>query len=687
MNKLTLLPMLFAAIVVGAGCPPSSSSSSSTSSSSTTTQRSAETAPHPQLLNDLALFATGKSLSPDELDKRSAKLASGDLTLESYVDELLKKPMGPQLARELVISPSGSIKDRHPIPSHSILRSAEVGSDTLYWLRDKCDPSTAVRVKPWWSDSEVLVCPEAYRPEVKGDAAGRTCGASMLAPRESDVCGCGPRLIFCTKDADQFKKMKDEISDEIGQTAAYVVDHDMPVESLFTMNETVRSAPAEALYRRARVAAGEPDTLFPVTDFPEKKGELRPRHEQVPGQHAGVLTASALIYSSDALRGVMRNYYDYLWCAGVASSRVTTDAILGLDVVDLRTGDGWKQLAGMNVCTDCHARLDYGMQFFWGYPSSTMGIDFRPKDVRKGKGPLYANDIKDDRGEAELTPQGFAKLAVAQPEFGKCMTKKVVEQVFNGTQTADDFTAVHTTFESTHRIKAMMKTAMLLYAERNKDGPPARAAAASATDVVASEGDTVPVPKQLRELLDDRCMNCHDKGDAYDFNGDTLPRSTMVAMMDQVGFKAMPANAQGLDEGARQEFLRAVAPLAFPVEADRNLALEYFGSGLRGKPVHRYQSALTNVHARTGAQGNTFRPNAIEGDIEQKLMVYSPGVALTSAVTALRDCKAAKLEGAALEACVDRSSAPGTVIVGAVAAGGDAADGEKSKRKKRGKGN
>jgi hypothetical protein len=628
---------------------------------------SPEPTPEEQLLTDLALFARGKPPSSEDLAANAKKLKDGTLTVDAYIDDLLSKPMGPRLSKDLVVDPSDPVKDRHPLPVHSILRNFKDGGEPIYYLKKECEPSEAVKVAAWWAPgTEVKVCPDSYRPDVKGDDQGRTCGASMLAPRETDICGCGPRLMYCTKDEDQFRSMQDQIQDELLMTSAYVVDHDMPIESLFTMNETVRGNTAEAMYRRARVAAGEDASLLPVSGF--ERPELRPRVEQTPGQHAGVLTTPALTYSSDALRGVMRNYFQILWCSTVASSRVTTDAVLHLDVVDLRVGDGWKKLASMNICTDCHARLDYGMQFFWGYPSSTMGVDFRPSMVLKGEGPLYNHDIKDERGTAELTPAGFAKLAVAQPEFGKCMTKKVVDHVFNGTAGAEDFKAVHDTFESTHKIKSMLKTAMLRYAKRNQAGalePILAKSIAHEPIKTATPDDPVKLTPALRTMLDDECMNCHDKGDAFDFNGDALPRSTLAYMIDEVGFGRMPATADGLEDEKRIAFVSELAPLVFDSDEDRKTALDFFSYGMRGRPVHRFRSAIASVHAHAG-DDKGFRPNSIETAVDQDQMRFTPGIALSEAVTAVKACKDAKVTKEEMAACVEKASSPSNVIVGAV---------------------
>lgn len=640
-----------------------------------------------KLLSDLSMFAVGTPLDGEELERHANALSRNELTIDGYVDRLLEKPMGPVLAKDLVLSPSTPTKDRHPIPVHSILRHFEEDGRNVYYLKERCKKSEAVEVKAWWGKGpRVLVCPSAYRPEVKGDDQGRTCGASMLSPRDVDLCGCGPALMYCSYGRKHFDRNQEKMWQEVRATAAYVVDNNLPIEKLFTMNETVRNNATEALYRRARVAAGaSADELFPVRGYGSYGGKLKPRHEMVPGQHAGVLTTPALMYASDALRGVMRNLFDYLWCAGVSSSRVTTQSVLDLEVVDLRVGDGWKKLASMPICTDCHARLDYGMQFFWGYPSSTMGVDFRPALVLPGKGKLYNANIDDERGEDVLTPAGFARLAVAQPEFGECMSRKVTDHVFNGSDAPEDFTAVHEAFESTHRIKDMLRVAMKRYARRElaaKLGAPAAPAVSPPGGVeLASVGghpredrrDAVPLSPKLRRLLDNECMQCHDEGDAFDFNGGALDRLTLLRMIDKVGFFAMPLGSEKLDDATRRAFVDELAAHLYADDGDRVTASAFFADGMRAHSAHRVRGAMESVWAAAGHEEAGSRPSMIETAVSQSLIRYSPGVGLAAAVTAVKACRQAGLEGDALRDCVERASAPSTVIAGGVRANAEAA--------------
>ncbi len=560
------------------------------------------------MLRDLSIFALGHPPAPADLAASARDVTGGKLTVAEYVDHLLAKPMGGRLARDIVLGPASPEKNRHPVPVQAVLRSFKDDGGKVYYLRHKCAAKDAVEVQPWWGSEKVRVCPSAYRPDVRGDKDGHTCGAEMLAPRENDTCGCGPYLVFCTENQKQWKKTVDRVQNEVLATTGYVVDENLPIEKLFTMNETVRNNDAELLYRRARLIAGEdPDKLFPVQGYGDYRGKLKPRVEQVPGQQAGVLTTPALTYSSDALRGVLRNFYDYMWCAGVQSSQVTTAAVLGLDVVDLRVGDGWKKLAAMNICTECHARLDYGMQFFWGYPSSTAGVDFRPSMVKKGQGILYGRSIKDVRGTADLTPAGFAKLAVAQPEFGDCMTRRVVDHVFSGTASSRDFEAVHDTFDKTHKIKEMMRTAMLRFASR-KDAP-ARPPEEAPPPPTAPDGKVALSPA-LRKMIKKDCKECHDEDEKLNLMVPALDRKTLALMLDRVGFGAMPKDTQGIDDAERRAFVTELSRHLFTSPQERDdghVLLRRRPEGAAGAPLllrhqqhHRQRSSHRQEGERAG---------------------------------------------------------------------------------------
>lgn len=650
----------FGAAVMSAGCKADAPAPKAETAAESAAQASAS-AVSARTLADLAVIIRGKPLDAEDVDAAADEIASGGMTVEAFVDaQLAEKGFARRVASSLIFGGPIGVKGRHPVPGHSVLRARMVDGKKVYYLRKACAPKEAVAVHPWWDPSDpVRVCPDAYQPESRGDAEGRTCGASMLDPRESTACGCGPRLMYCTQDYKQYGRVKSALKRELSDTVVAVVDGGGPIDRLFTDNETVRDKYAEFVYRRARVAAGEPASVLDLDGFGEKPARA-PRHEQVPGHHAGLLTAPALIYGSDALRGVMRNYYTYLWCSEPARSKVSTEAVMKLGKVDLRVGDGWRELAAMDVCTDCHARLDYGMQFFKGFPSSVNGVDFRPSEALSGNGPLYGNDIRDARGEGPLTPQGFAKLVLGQPEFGACLSRRVVDHVFNGMGTADDFDAVEVAFTRTRDLKQMVRVAALRFAARPpRPGQPA----AKVVGAAAPAGASVAISEPVRAFLDNHCAECHDEGDRYPFHEAALPRSTVEEMLDLVAFGVMPATPRGLDDAERRRFVELMVPLLWADEAGRVAARAFHDDAYRAHPVPRFGSALRIVAERAGAD-KRLRLSALEHAIRQSEARYSPGFAAASGLAALAACKEAGESGEALVACVARASDPAALIVG-----------------------
>jgi mono/diheme cytochrome c family protein len=630
--------------------------------------------PEAKLAADLQLFARGKSLDDDDARAAGAKLkAGGAAAVEAYVDGLLDKGLGGKFARELVIAPGAPFRDRHPMQASYTMKATKDGGEDIYYIREPCAVKDAVKVKPWWGGSEVLVCPSSYRPEVKGDKAGRTCGATMLDIKDSDVCGCGPMLVYCLKDKEMRDSFRDLLVKEVSDTAEHVVDKDLPIDQLFTMNESVGNLATEYLYRRSRVVSGEDATkLFPIEGYDSSK--LRPRHEPIPGFHAGVLSMPVMMYSSDALRGVMRNFFESMWCTGVARSSVETEHVLALKKVDLRVGDGWKQLAEMNICTDCHARLDYGMQFFWGYPSSTMGVDFNLHMARHGKGPFFGNDIKDERGQADLTPKGFGELATQQPEFSVCMTHKIVDHVYNGSATSEDFEAVRETFASTRRIKQTLRAALIRYAERELASPTTKPAAKKpAPDALADAAtlpvhadlpagaERIPVSPALKKLIHTNCRECHADDDRIPLLGDSLTEKEMAYILDRVAFGAMPKDTDEIDDATRRAFVEEASKALFTDAADRKTAIAYYSEMMRSTPVHRLSSLITNVNAAADAS-KPFRPSGTENNVSSSLLGYSPSLGVIQGITAMKACSGKK--GPDLEACVFAASRPEVITAG-----------------------
>ena len=55
---------------------------------------------------------------------------------------------------------------------------------------------------------------------------------------------------------------------------------------------------------------------------------------------------------------------DVLWCVEADSVGATPETLLSIVGTDFQVrSEGWKDLAARPICTNCHARLDYGFQF------------------------------------------------------------------------------------------------------------------------------------------------------------------------------------------------------------------------------------------------------------------------------------------------------------------------------------
>ena len=632
-----------------------------------------------ELVGDLSMLTLARPLSPDVAAEHAQALEDGRIDLDAYVDLLLDDPALGKVARRVILGGGELVKSAHPIPAHSTMSYFMDGNTRIYTLRGRCVPSTAVDVLPWWNrQNTVKVCPDAYRPDVLQDDEGRACGASTLTPGKESPCGCGPRLMFCMKDDEMREDMKRSVRREITDTLSYVVNEDLPIEQLFLMNATVRDRNAERVYVRSRVMAGESPDLMQVDGF-STEARLAPRHDQVEGHHAGILTTPGLLYGSDALRGVMRNYFKFLWCANVSGSAVTTDKVLGLDVVDLREGDGWQQLASMDVCTDCHARLDYGMQFFQGYPSSTRGIDFRPGEALTGSGPLYNAHIGDPRGADMLTPQGFARLVLTQPEFGECMARKVTDHVLGADVTAEDYDAVLLAFEDSHSFRTMMRTALIRFAERSEGAPVTvgeprpglleDAATKAAEDTEDTEdtaqpdsGHEVSLSLELAQAIDNHCAHCHDGMDQVDLTGAELDRRLLNSMLEQVAFGRMPKVPGELDPSARAAFIEDMIDVLWETDDARAEARSFFLHGQRAHPAHVFNTAMAAVAAQAGGKKMSIR--GLSSAVEPANQYLSPGLLTSAALVALDACKQEELSAEELEACVVRATDPAVLILG-----------------------
>ncbi len=635
------------------------------------------------LLGSMATLV-GVVADPPHLTKWARKIDSGETPLASYIDELLASDrFAGEVVPALVFGAYVNVRNYFALPLEFVLkRSAEINAP--FYLRAPCSPTEAVAVHPWWDlSAEVRVCPDAYRPDKWTMAAHEhtyrtrtvlTCDSQIGSPEleTSSLCGCGPNLIRCLRDEQQYQQFSASMMKEVKQTTAYVVQHDLPMASLFTETATFRDRNVELYYRRQKINALEikdVETELADLDAWPRDGKWAARNEVSRGQHAGLLTAPQILHWLPDRRQRQRAYYEVLWCNLRNSFGATTSKVL-----EINTGnnsfatDSWQKLAHTDLCTNCHARLDYGFQFFMGYPDSRASTHFNPALASTASGPLYGTDIADHRGEAPLTPVGFAKLATGQPDFKACMAHHFVSYVLGERATADDVRAIEAAVEHTGTFKPPMKIALERYADRHRQEALATTTAAPAKAAAARTGakGSVVVSAALRTKLDAFCTDCHDEapytdnpdGDdrPYDLRGAELPRALVVQMTDQVAFAMMPKD-QTLAPHAREELVRLLIGSLWTAPAARTEAERHYLGRSRGLPAHQLDNAIHAIDQIAGARSD-IQWGAIERAIWSDQMTITPGYLAVTGIEALRACaRSAQGRSAELDACLLRATA------------------------------
>lgn len=655
-----------------AACSPASSAPSGAAEASA--------APHTtnQLLTGMASLA-GLAADPVYLDGWAKRIDNGEAKVDAFIDELLAQP---RFAREvmpsLLFGSFVNVRNYYAIPSGFNLKHAD---DTgIFYLREPCAASEAVSVHPWWAlDTTVQICPDSYRPEKwtlkDSEQSYRTkmlltCDSQVGSPEleTKSLCGCGPNLVRCMRDDEQYNDVNKSLMNEVKRTTEYVVQHDLPMASLFTSSSTFRDRNAEYFYVRQKIGAKEladpKHELEALASWPEN-GKWAPREELAPGQQAGVLTAAQVLHWLPDRRQRQRGFYEIMWCNMRNSFGATTHKVLELNTTGniAFVHDSWKRLAHTELCTNCHARLDYGFQFFMGYPDSRASTYFTPSLQEQGKGPLYGQNIDDPRGEADRTPLGFAKLATSQPEFTSCMTQHFASYVLGDQATSDDRAAIANAVTTAGTFKAPMKVALELYAKKWKDAdaPPPPVAASPPVPMVAS--GAITVTPALHDKLSKLCNDCHDETTPYsadpdanekpfDFTGATLPRPLVVAMLDRVAFGMMPKN-NPLDEPERAATIEMFVDMLWSDPAARDEARTYFISRRRGLPAQQIDNALDLVDESARARPN-LQWGAIERGIWSDQDTVTPGYLTTTGLEAVRAC--ALTDKAKLEQCLERAT-------------------------------
>jgi hypothetical protein len=590
-------------------------------------------------LDHTSLLLRGRLVDDAEWQRWTARPSP----LEEIVDEILADPF---LARD--IAPALIFRNNLLRAARTLgmdgyqLVSSDIGGEPVFHLGQGCKSEDTAPIKPWWDPAHpVKACKQVVRETVwhvtLPGGTVQTCNVKLSTPKRlpETPCGCGPNLVRCLP-PDYVPTLIAQAAEELRATTAYVASTDQPLARLFTMNETWRQRDMELFYLRELVNSQEiadPAPLFEAAMSWPADGKLAPRADAAPGQHAGILTAPQIMYHVFDLRQRMRIIYEAMWCSGESAPGARPEDILRLRTPTLSTlNEGWRELASRPICTTCHARLDYGMQFFGGY-RAPEGIAYHYVPSATGeRGPLYAADIDDPRGTAELTPRGFAEIATGQPEFARCMARDVAEYVFGARTSPATIERLARSEKPTElRLRALMRLAILEFLHCDDCRSPGGELAAS-----SSTPSPAAAPR-LTHLLGNHCTDCHNAEASIANFERPLDPTTRLRVMDQAVFGRMPPG-EALPPAARQAFVADVLgaePIGSVRQSPTTLILGYADppAALPLMGVRQYLRGLASGHAGLNDL------NTLEMALAGRDNVLTPNHIALTAVEASRSCQ------------------------------------------------
>jgi hypothetical protein len=522
-----------------------------------------------------------------------------------------------------------------------------------------CDAKDAVKVRPWWdTGSEIWVCPSAYRPDKLVHDDGIFCPNPTSATLHED-CGCGPYMMLCFQSEEQRHALRVGLFAELMRTVKHNVESDAALTELFTQNATFRDPMAELYERRHAVAYGkDPDEVFrDYGDWP-REGRMAPRKELFDGQHAGLLTTPPLLRALPAPRERMQVYADNLWCLPPRSVKVETSAVLELPTEFRVLHEEGFQIAHMEGCETCHARIDYSLPFFRSYSFLAF---FPPQPGRKGldqqnqpMGKIYIDGLNDFRGEAPANPHGYGSMAVKVPEFRQCMSKRIVDQVFGESAAPGDYQAVQERFTDAASYRALLMIAATRFLEATREEPRIEAPRPSSLPVAEHAGDEVSMSPELSAMVESHCLDCHgaEEQSIVSLERPALPRELLLAMLEAISSQRMP-KGEVLSDTERFKFIRHLSTHVWRDPHDLEIGFRYFSGGHEGIRILPPRTLYDIVGARTGQRVEAGVPVPYHG-YGRDHSTYTPTIALSVVGAALDACKAQhpKADEATLRKCV-----------------------------------
>jgi hypothetical protein len=309
-----------------------------------------------------------------------------------------------------------------------------------------CAPEEVELVRPWWTNTPVRLCRQSYQKEVSfvGDFYCPMNPDRMFTSVSRPVeCGCGPRLLHCIPSPEEVPELvgaiEDGMRDEVRESAYdLAIRRKRPLTEIFTTSRTWQNGMVRLIYARREVAR----LLYgkPLTAELERKidriVDAVPVHAPPTWvDRTGIYVGTGLFIAPASAffltyRDVSRSMHRVMFCTEFDSVNVDREAFLqavGGESANLQSFSAIVEspMRKQVGCSGCHMPLDSTVAFFGDFTIGPQGAYPRRDSAPIAK--LYMG-TQDVRGEARGVA-GLMKLVIAQPEFRRCVARKLFERM------------------------------------------------------------------------------------------------------------------------------------------------------------------------------------------------------------------------------------------------------------------
>ena len=296
--------------------------------------------------------------------------------------------------------------------------------------------------------------------------------------------------------------------------------------------------------------------------------------------------------------------FETLWCTeGQLSSGVETETVLNASAERAST-ENWQRLAELPGCTECHARIEHAIQFAQGIPYWVVATHYVARRTPEATERLFGRDIEDPRGRGSRSPAGLLRLALEQPEFPSCMSKRFRRHVF-GTDSSGQ-THLDQRLQAIVRRQGSIRELMIATLEAYAAGH----GTVRPQEIRTPTGAEPAADRTSFALIETECANCHARDGSSVAQLIELGPEGCTAQNDDCSLAAasvlssvihdrMPPN-RNLRHSEKAQILDSLASRAWPDRNQQESALRYLRLRAASNHVHRTDAIINRMAAGGG---------------------------------------------------------------------------------------